>query len=423
MCGLHRFSGTSRIVAANVADMSRFRLDPTPSQVATLEEHCAHARYVWNLAVEQNSWWRRGRDMAPGFQVQSRQLTEARTENPWLRNGSAIVQQQALRDYDQARSAHFQRKKGKPTWRKAGVHEGFRIVGPDAQKVRRLSRKVGEVKVPKLGWVRFRWSRAVPAVKSYRVTRDRSGRWHIAFAAIPEAVPAPGNGKIVGIDRGVAVSAALSDGRLLHAPRHTAAEAERLVRLQRRLARCQKGSRRRARLKNVIARLSARQRDRRKDWVERISTMIARDFDLVVIEKLAIKPMTRSARGTPDAPGTNVKAKAALNRGILSSGWGLLGKRLEEKAPDRVLHVNPAYTSQQCFNCKAVDRNSRESQALFRCTSCGRTAHADVNAALNIRDGVPLRGRPADGRAVAARGGGPVGQPVNREPQLLHTSP
>jgi hypothetical protein len=77
---------------------------------------------------------------------------------------------------------------------------------------------VGEVWVPKAGWVRFRWSRAVPSAKSYRVKLDRAGRWHIAFAAIPAPVPGPGTGEIAGIDRGVVVSAALSTGELLHCP-------------------------------------------------------------------------------------------------------------------------------------------------------------------------------------------------------------
>ena len=110
---------------------------------------------------------------------------------------------------------------GRPTWRKAGRDEGFRIMGRRGRQwdVRRVSRQVGQVWVPKAGWVRFRWSRAVPPdVKSYRVTMDRAGRWHVAFAAIPDPVPAPGSGQVVGIDRGVAVSAALSTGELLHAP-------------------------------------------------------------------------------------------------------------------------------------------------------------------------------------------------------------
>ena len=101
-----------------------------------------------------------------------------------------------------------------------------------------MSRKVGQVWVPKAGWVRFRWSRAVPPdVKSYRVTMDRAGRWHVAFAAVPDPVPAPGNGQVAGIDRGVAVSAALSTGELLRAPGLTARERTRLRRMQRTLAR------------------------------------------------------------------------------------------------------------------------------------------------------------------------------------------
>ena len=81
--------------------------------------------------------------------------------------------------------------------------------------------------------VRFRWSRAVPpGVKSYRVTRYRAGRWHVAFAAIPALIPAPGNGQVVGIDRGVAASAALSTREMLHVPGLTAPERRRVRRLE-----------------------------------------------------------------------------------------------------------------------------------------------------------------------------------------------
>ena len=172
---------------------------------------------------------------------------------------------------------------GRPSWRKAGRHEGFRIVGRGRQwEVRRVSRQVGQVWVPKAGWVRFRWSRAVPSgAKSYRVTRDRAGRWHVAFAAIPDPVPAPGNGQAVGIDRGVAVSAALSTGDLLHAPGLTVREGRRLRRLQRTLARAKRGSNRRGRVRHAIAGLKARETDRRKDWAEKVSTDIARRFDVI----------------------------------------------------------------------------------------------------------------------------------------------
>jgi transposase len=394
--------------------MSRYRLLPTPAQEAVLRDHCAHARYVWNLAVEQHGHWHPGRKGAPGYLEQCRQLTAARAGHPWLAAGSQTVQQQALRDFARAMAAFFDpaNPAGRPSWRKAGRDEGFRIVGQRGRQwdVRRASRKVGQVWVPKTGWVRFRWSRAVPeGAKSYRVTMDRAGRWHVAFAVIPAPVPAPGNGQVVGIDRGVAVSAALSTGDLLHAPGLTARERRRLRRLQRRLARARRGSNRRGRVKHAVARLKARETDRRKDWAEKASTGIARRFDVIRVEDLKITNMTRSAKGTLGDPGRNVRQKAGLNRGILGSGWGLLVRRLADKAPGRVEKVKPHYTSQRCSACGQVDARSRESQPRFVCTACGFAGNADVNAARNI----------AAGHAVTARGGDGAARPVNREPHLL----
>jgi putative transposase len=389
--------------------MSRYRLTPTPAQQAILARHCAHARYVWNLAAEQQSWWRPGRGSAPGYGAQNAQLTEARAEHAWLREGSQMVQQQALRDFAQAMAYYFAGTHYKPTWRKAGRHEGFRIVAVKPGHVRRLSRHIGQIWVPKAGWVRFRWSRAVPAAKSYRVTHDRAGRWHIAFAAAPLPIPGPGTGEVVGVDRGVAVSAALSTGELLHCPGLLPAEQIRLRRLQRQFARAARGSTRRARVKTEVARLRARERDRRKDWAEKTSTDLARRFDLIRVEDLRVPDMTRSTRGTIESPGRNIRQKAALNRGILASGWGLLARRLENKAPDRVEKIHPAYTSQRCSVCGHIAAESRKSQALFRCVACRYVGNADVNAARNI----------AAGHAVTARGRSPLGGRTNREPQPL----
>src|SRR6266571_3077347 len=392
--------------------MSRYRLLPTPAQEAVLRDHCGHARYVWNLAVEQHSHWRPGRQGAPGYLEQCRQLTAARTEHPWLAAGSQVVQQQALRDFAQAMAAFFDPKNaaGRPSWRKAGRDEGFRVVAVKPEHARRLSRKTGEVWIPKAGRVRFRWSRAVPAgVKSYRVTMDRAGRWHVAFAAIPAPIPAPGNREVAGIDRGVAVGAALSTGELLRVPGLTARERQRLLRLERKRARAKRGSNRREGVRLAIARLKARETDRRKDWAEKVSTDIARRFDVIRVEDLQVTNMTRSAKGTRENPGRNVRQKTGLNRGILRSGWGLLVRRLQEKAPGRVEKIKPAFTSQRCSACGQVDGKSRESQAVFRCTACGYACNADVNAARNI----------AAGHAVTARGGSRDAGPGNREPQLL----
>lgn len=391
--------------------MSRYRIYPNQDQERVLLDHCGHARYVWNLAVEQNSWWQPGRKSAPGYPQQCRQLTAARAENPWLAAGSVTVQQQALRDFAQAMAEFFQRRHGRPSWRKGGRNEGFRITGHRGAQwdVRRVNRHWGEIRIPKVGWVRFRWSRAVPDdVKSFRITRDRAGRWHVAFAHVPDPVPAPGNGEIVGIDRGAAVSA-LSTGEMHTVPGLRPGEQRRLVHLERKRARAKKGSNRRGKNNAAIAKLKARDTDRRKDWAEKLSTYIARRFDVIRLEDLNINNLTRTAKGTLEEPGRSVAAKAGLNREIRRSNWGLLGRRLEQKAPGRVEKINPAFTSQRCSACGHVDRRSRESQARFRCTACGYACNADVNAAINI----------AAGRAVTARGGSRDAGPVNRESQLL----
>ncbi|GAA1600883.1 RNA-guided endonuclease TnpB family protein [Kribbella sancticallisti] len=393
--------------------MTRFRMYPTPTQQAALLQQCGHARYVWNLALEQWSMWTRSKGPTPGYVEQARQLTEARSAVGWLRAGSQTVQQQALRDFDQAIKNFHAGTHRRPTWRKAGLNEGFRIVGAQASRVMKLSRKWARVLVPKIGWVRFRQSRAIPDAKSYRITYDRAGRWHIAFAVIPPQIPAAGTGEVVGVDRGVTIAAALSTGELLTCPGLSQREQERLKHLQRCLARSRRGSNRRRRVKAAIAKLYARAGDRRKDWVEKTSTDLARRFDVIRVEDLRVTQMTRRPRPKPhpERPGVYLRnrrrAKAGLNRGILASGWGLLVQRLEHKAAGRVERINPAYTSQTCSACGHCAPENRENQAVFRCTACGHQANADVNAAVNI----------AAGRAASARRETPVRVSLKREPQ------
>ena len=292
---------------------------------------------------------------------------------------------------------------GYPGRRKRHLNEGFRITDfTFGLHVRRLNRRWGQVRVPKVGWVRFRWTRAVPECKSYRVTFDRAGRWHVAFAVVPEPVPAPGTGEAVGIDRGVVITAALSTGEKLHCPGLSGRERARLRKAERRKARARKGSPEQQTERDRIARLRAREAGRRKDWCEKVSTGLARRFDVIRFEDLRIRTMTRSAKGTAGNPGRNVRAKSGLNRAILAQGWGMLVRRAQDKAPRRVEMVRAAYTSLRCSACGWIDKNSRDSQAGFCCVACGFTCNADINASINI----------AAGHAGGTR-------PGVREPQLL----
>lgn len=402
--------------------------------------HCAHARYVWNLAVEQHSYWYRGRKAAPGFAEQCRQLTEARTASEWLRKGNADVQQQALKDFGKAKQARFTSGFGEPTWRRKHRHEGFRVIGTDrvpefdtdgdpklnaktgrqimgrSVVVQKLNRRWAQVKVPGCSWVRFRLTRTeLPQAKTFRVTW-KNGQWHIAFAVIPAPVMEPGTGEVIGIDRGVTITAALSDGRTLNCPQLTTRERAQIRKHQRRAARAPKNSLQKTTEYAKVAKLKAREADRRKDWCEKASTMLARSYDLVRFEKLNIKNMTRSAKGTIEEPGKRVAQKAGLNRTILAQGWGLLRRRTGHKAPGRVEDVPAPYTSLRCSACGWIDKNSRKSQAEFVCSSCGFTCNADTNAAANVAAGQDGASRP--GRPARAGGTTPPRQRSSvREPQ------
>jgi putative transposase len=374
----------------------RYRFRPGVSQLSGCERHCADARFVWNLALEQANCWRAGRGPTPGSAERNRQLAEAR-KGSWLGEGSSSVQQQALRDFEQALRNWWAGTHRRPHWRKKGLDEGFCIRDV---KVREISRKWAEVHVPKVGWVPFRLTRPLGAHGMARVTRDRAGRWHISFSAPQPPVDRTGTGSMIGVDVGVAHAVTTSTGTHHDIPGLRPGERRRLLRLERKKARQQKGSNRRARTKLAIAVLHARAGDRRKDWTEKTSTGLVADHDLVVFEHLRVKDMLRSARGTVENPGRNVRAKTGLNRRIAASAWALLVRRTQEKAGAtegcQVVLVDPRHTSQRCSACGHLDPGNRRAQASFACLACGHAEHADINAAKNIL---------AAGLAATARGG------------------
>lgn len=403
------------IVVKLVPVANRYRLYPKGEAERVMREvHCAHARFLWNLCVEQESWWRPGRGHAPGPAARQRQLAEARAAEPWLAAGSSAVQQQALRDYDRAMAAYFDpaNPAGQPGFRSKKKGQGFVIRDVRARKV---SRHWGEVLVPKCGWVRFRWSRPLPETPGMaRVTLDRAGRWHVSFpGAQPTVKRRPDPVPAVGVDRGVRTALVTSDGQHWRAPRISDRDAERYLALQRRHARQKPGSNRREKTRRKMAAITAKVTDRRRDWAEKVSTRLVAGHDLIVLEKLNTPGMTRKPKPKPDPENVGgylpnrARAKAGLNRAILASAWGTLGTRMRQKAEvsgAAVVFVDARFTSQQCRACGHTAPENRERQAVFRCVVCGHADHADANAARNIlARGLALT---VNGEAVPARNPG-----------------
>jgi len=226
-----------------------------------------------------------------------------------------------------------------------------------------------------------------------RVTLDRAGRWHVSFPALQPAVDRQPGGAPVGIDRGVRTALVTSDGQHYRAPRISDRRAARYLALARKMSRQQKGSRKREKTRVAMAKITGGVTDRRKDWAEKVSTRLVQEHDVIVFEKLKTANMTRKPKPKPDPEKDGAflpnrrRQKAGLNRGILASCWGALATRTEEKAAASgalVVYVDPKHTSQECRKCHHVARESRESQAVFRCVSCGHEDHADRNAACIV---------------------------------------
>ena len=361
--------------------------------------HCSHARYVYNIALEQRNLWRPGHPRLSGYD-QKKQLTEARREFAWLRAGASVVQQQAVLDLDRAFQNWWRNPKhfSRPTFRKAGINEGFSIRD---LTIKRLNRKWATVFVPKIGAVKVRLSRSwheCQTATSARVTL-KNGQWHVSLTTPPRPKISAETGASIGIDRGVTHTLADSNGGFSQIPTLTPGEQRRFLALERKLARqtrvAKKSKRSYSECKNrqktlaALATIRARLDHRRKDWVEQTTTRLARTYDVIVIEDLRTSSMTRKPKPRPDALKSgafrpnNARAKAKLNRLILASRWSEFATRLTHKT-DGVITVDPRFTSQQCHACGHTSPDNRESQAVFICQKCGHHDNADTNAAKNI---------------------------------------
>lgn len=368
----------------------RYKLAPSAEQAILFGQFAGVCRLIYNLALEQRRDWWRQYEASTGsklnYVAQARELTALRMQYDWIAAVSQTCQQQALRDLDRAFANFFKGIARYPTPRRKGGNDSFRFQGREVE-VRKLNGKWSAVRLPKVGWVRFRDTRPMRGtVRNVTVSLDALG-WHVSFACeIAHTVPA-NIAPAVGIDRGVANTLVLSNGERFSVPASLAALERRCRAAQRKVARRKKGSKRRTQAQRRAAKLAARRARIRRDWQHKAAHDISRRFGTVVLEDLRVKNMTASARGTTEEPGRRVRQKAGLNRSILNQGWSafrtMLAYKLEERG-GHLLEVDPAYTSQTCSDCGAVDRESRESQASFHCRHCGFRAHADVNAAINI---------------------------------------
>jgi putative transposase len=363
-----------------------YRLEPTEAQASAFAQWAGACRSVYNLALEQPRTW--GRQHGLSYNQQQREITSLRAEVDWFKAVPVHALQMAVRALDNAYQRFFAKLGEYPTPRKKFVNDSFTLPDPSYLGFKRLNANRGAIKIPKVGWVKFVGYRPLGGdLRSITISR-KAGHWFASIAWRKEiAEPDPTNLPSVGIDRGIAVFAALSDGRKVEPLSAFKTIQDKLARIQRRLARKTKFSANWRKQKTKITRLHRKAANARKDYLHKLSTGIAKSHGVVKIEKLQVKNMVRSAKGTVETPGKNVKAKSGLNRSILDQGWSMFTTMLRYKLAQRggqLVEVEAAYTSQACAECGIIDRANRQDQATFVCVACGHEDNADVNAARII---------------------------------------
>jgi putative transposase len=425
----------------------KFRLDPNPEQAKALASNAGAARVAFNYALARKNaahdqWHLRRKElMDSGLDREAAtvamklpenkvklptafdNLAAYRTEQdvlfPWWREVSSYAWSSGMADADAAYKNHFDSLTGKRRGAKMGrprfksKHRStpsFRLyhdvkkptIRPDGSHHLRLPR-IGKIRVmdgPLMRTMRKHIARHDGQITSASVSY-RGGRWYVSILVrTPETANAPkpsrrqrtagiyGDGTL-GVDLGVALLAATSDGAMFDRLDPARQSQARMVQLQRALARSQRGSNRARKLKGQIGALHHKIALQRANAHHQLSTSLVNDYATIVLEDLGVKRMSKSAKGTVEKPGRNVKAKAGLNRSILDAGWGELRRQFEYKSArhgSTVVVVPPAYTSRTCAECGHVASESRESQAVFRCVKCDHLDNADVNAAKNIRN-------------------------------------
>lgn len=356
----------------------RYRLYPTPLQAVSLAQLFGCTRVVWNDALAECQRLYGEGEKYPGSAALMRSLTLAKktTKRAWLADVSSVPLQQSLRDLDVAFRNFFSSVTGKrkgpkvrmPRFKKRSNTQSARF-NPNAFKV------ADKLRLAKVGDIKVKWSRALPSEpSSVTVIKDASGRYFASFVVEVEAEPLPWTDKAIGVDLGITTFATLDDGTKVNAPKPLKRYLKKLARLQRKLARCEKGGNRRKRAVLAVAKVHARIKDIRTDFLHKLSTKLIRENQSISLEDLNVSGMLRNH---------------CLAKAISDLGWRQFRTMLEAKAEmygrDVVVISRWEPTSQTCSNCGHREGRKKLSVREWQCLNCGSLHDRDVNAAINIK--------------------------------------
>jgi len=340
-------------------------------------------RFVYNKALDiQKANFEAGGKFISYVDMANR-LPEWKEKFPWLKESPSQALQQSLKDAERAFKNFFEKRAGYPRFKKRGTGDSFRF--PQGFDV---DQNNSRIKFPKLGWMHYRNSRDILGAAKNITISQSGGKWFASIQTEHEVEqPIPAATSAVGIDMGIVRFATLSDGSFIEPLSSFKKHEVRLRKAQRKMSRKKKFSKNWHKAKRRVQKIHTRISNARKDFLHKASTEISKNHAMVAVEDLQVGNMSRSSKGTADAPGKNVAAKSGLNKAILDQGWFEFRRQLEYKLNwnGGILVPVPAhYTSQTCPACGHVANENRQTQARFECVDCGHEENADVVGAMNV---------------------------------------
>ena len=375
-----------------------YKLRPTSTQAALLTEMVETCRHLYNHALGERKTAYQERGESIGFARQSAGLPTLKRGSPYLPRVHSQVLQDVLHRVDRAFQAFFRRVKagetpGYPRFKGRGWYDSFTY----PQWGNGVKLEQGRLILSKIGALRLHADRRLEGTpKTCTIVRQADG-WYASIACEVVVSPLPPTGKAVGIDVGLESFATLSNGTQIANPHYYRAAERNLKQAQRRLSRRVKGSNRRRKARELLAKAHLKVKRARQDFAHKTARALVNDYDQIAVEKLNIRGMVRNH---------------PLAKSISDAGWGFFLSILIAKAASAgrvVVEVNPAGTSQMCAQCgESVPK--RLAVRWHSCPYCGCELHRDHNAALNI---LKRGGGTAFGEAL------PLGGPENREPRTL----
>ncbi|MBU2053390.1 MAG: transposase [Proteobacteria bacterium] len=367
----------------------QYELMPNGEQRCNMRRFAGSCRFVFNKALALQKENHEAGNKFIAYVAMAKLLTGWRNgvDTPWLKDAPCHPLQHALKDLEKAYKNFFAKRIDFPRFKRKGSGDSFRY--PDPKQIK-LDQVNSRLFLPKLGWLRYRNSRDVLGELRNVTVSQSGGKWFVSIQTQREmADPVHPSSSSVGIDVGIARFATLSDGSFIEPLNTFRKHQQRLARVQRVMSRKQKFSNNWKKAKAEVQKIHTRITNVRRDFLHKATTTISQNHAIVCVEDLQVRNMSKSAAGSSDSPGRNVRAKSGLNKSILDQGWFEFRRQLEYKQAwlgGEVLAVPPRNTSRTCPACGYVSAENRQTQARFACVECGYENNADLAGAINISE-------------------------------------